>query len=147
MSEDCFHLGIKAIIRDSFGKILLLKTNPKVLKGFKGKPYWDIPGGRIQKDSTVKATLERELEEETGIKTLVSFKPFSMVLSPTVRIPVGDNTVGLILSSYLCDVGKIETVKISDEHVEFGWFEAKEAAKLLEFKYPQEFVEKIASLG
>lgn len=146
MGEDCFHLGIKAIIRNSSGKILLLRTNPKVLKGFKGKPYWDIPGGRIQRDSTVKATLERELEEETGIKTLVSFKPFFMVLSPTVRIPVGDSTVGLILSSYLCDVGKVETVKISDEHTEHGWFNPKEAAKLLEFKYPKEFIEKIFTL-
>ena len=34
MLEDCFHLGIKAIIRNGEGKILLLKVNPKQLKEF-----------------------------------------------------------------------------------------------------------------
>jgi len=33
MSEDTFHLGIKALIRDSDGKILLLQVNPAKLNG------------------------------------------------------------------------------------------------------------------
>lgn len=79
--EDKFHLGIKALIRNSSGRILLLKVNKEKLKGFQGEPYWDIPGGRIQKGSTVDETLIREVEEEIGAKEIKNIKPFSMVLS------------------------------------------------------------------
>lgn len=145
MNEDSFHLGIKAIICNSDGKILLLKTNPAMLKGYTGEPYWDIPGGRIQKNSNIEDTLKREVEDETGIASIKSFTPFSMVLS-NVRIPVGENSVGLILSSYICDIGQITEIKLSDEHVEYQWFEPKEAAELLKVKYPKEFIRKIAEL-
>lgn len=145
MKEDIFHLGIKAIIRNSDGKILLLKTNSKALKHYKGDPYWDIPGGRIHIGSTIKETLKREVEEETGIREIRGFRLFLIVLS-NIRIPVGDSTVGLILSSYICDVDKINNVKLSEEHTEYGWFEPREASKLLKVKYPNEFISKIAQL-
>ncbi len=48
MSEDIFHLGIKALIRNSEDMILLLQVNPKALDGPK-RDYWDLPGGRVQK--------------------------------------------------------------------------------------------------
>lgn len=65
-AEDSFHLGIKALIRNSDGKALLLKVNKEQLKGYSGEAYWDIAGGRIHKNSTVEETLRREVEEETG---------------------------------------------------------------------------------
>jgi len=144
--EDKFHLGIKAIIRNSRGQLLLLKVKPEQLKGARGESYWDIPGGRIHKGSTVEETLRREVEEETGVTTIKSFIPFTMVLSNKVRIPVGKETVGLILSSYLCNVGDASQIKISNEHIEYGWFTPKEAEKLLAFKYPKEFIDKLSEL-
>lgn len=146
MSEDLFHLGIKAIIRDTNGKILLLRTNSKTLKGYKGEPYWDIPGGRIHKESTIEETLKREVEEETGITSIKKFVPFSMVLSNNIRIPIGDDTVGLILASYVCEVDDVGDIKLSDEHTKYGWFSSKEARKLLAIKYPKEFVKKLSEL-
>lgn len=145
MREDSFHLGIKAIIRNSEGEVLLLKTNPAKLRGYSGEPYWDIPGGRIHKDSSVEETLKRELEEETGITVVKSMEPFTMVLS-TMRIPTDDGSVGLILASYLCEIEDNPEIKISDEHIEAKWFSPKEAAKLLEFKYPKEFVKKLSEI-
>lgn len=53
MSEDVFHLGVKAIIQNTDGKILLLKVNLKKLKAFNGEAYWDIPGGRIKQGDSV----------------------------------------------------------------------------------------------
>lgn len=145
MNEDCFHLGIKAIIRNQKGEILLLRVNPSELKGYRGEPYWDLPGGRVQKGSSTEETLKRELEEETGITSLQRFKPFSLVLSK-MRIPIGTGSVGLILSSYVCDVGDVGEMKLSREHIEAKWFPPKEAAKRLGFKYPPEFLEKLKSL-
>ncbi len=145
MREDVFHLGIKAIIRNSRGEVLLLKTNPAELRGDNGESYWDIPGGRIHKGTSIEEALKREVEEETGIATIKEFKPFSMVLS-NIRIPTNDGSVGLILSSYLCEVENVENIKLSNEHIEYKWFSPQEAAKLLEFKYPREFVEKFGEL-
>lgn len=145
MKEDSFHLGVKAIIRNSKGEVLLLKTNPQTLKGYSGEPYWDIPGGRIHKGSSVEETLKRELQEETGITSLNSMKPFAMVLSK-VRIPVEGGDVGLILSSYICDVGAVQNIEISNEHTEAQWFTPQEASSLLSIKYPVEFVEKLKEL-
>lgn len=145
MKEDAFHLGIKAIIRNPEGKILLLKTNPVKLRGYSGEPYWDIPGGRVHKNENVTETLHREVKEETGIKSIKKSSPFSMVLS-NLRIPINNGSIGLILASYICEVGDFENIKLSNEHLEYQWFSPREAARLLEFKYPKEFVEKLKEL-
>jgi len=144
--EDNFHLGIKALIKNSKGEILLLKVNAKQLFLYSGEAYWDIPGGRIQKGQTVEETLRREVEKETGIKSIKSFKPFEMVLS-NLRIPLNEGgDVGLILSSYVCDIENTDKIVLSDEHVGYKWFSPDKASKLLEFKYHKEFAEKIKSL-
>jgi hypothetical protein len=57
MNEDFFHLGIKALIKNADGKILLLKVNTAKLKDFHGEPYWDIPGGRVQNGGFKKKVL------------------------------------------------------------------------------------------
>lgn len=71
--------------------------------------------------------------------------PFLMTLS-NIRIPVGDTTVGLILSAYICDVEKVDLIKLSEEHTEYNWFEPEDASELLKVKYPIEFVDRIAEL-
>lgn len=143
--EDKFHLGIKALIRNSAGQILLLKVNKEKLKGYTGEAYWDIPGGRIQKDQSIEETLKREVEEEIGVKEITNIMPFSMVLSK-IRIPQGDDSVGLILGAYTCEIPENSDIKLSEEHVEAKWFTPLEAPKLLEIKYPVEFTEKIKVL-
>ncbi len=143
--EDKFHLGIKALIRNSKGKILLLKVNKEKLKAFTGEPYRDIPGGRIQKGSTIEETLKREVEEEIGISEIKNIRPFSMVLSK-IRIPQGDDSVGLILGAYTCEIPENSEIKLSEEHVKAKWFPSDEVSKLLEVKYPVEFTEKIKDL-
>lgn len=137
MSEDIYHLGVKAIIRNAEGKILLLKTNPKDLSGYSGDGYWDIPGGRVHKGSSVEETLRREVEEETGIRDIKSVKQFSMVLA-NIRIPIGEDSVGLNLLSYLCEAEDNSKIKISSEHTQAGWFDPNDAAEMLKFKYPYE---------
>src|SRR4051812_19892391 len=112
-SEDIFHLGIKALIHDQEGKILLLQVNPAKLSGER-KDYWDLPGGRIQRGDSIESTLKREVLEETGITEIMDIKPVSMVLS-NIRIPTGNDTsVGLILNVYACTTPNDATVVLSD---------------------------------
>jgi 8-oxo-dGTP diphosphatase len=145
MAEDCFHLGVKALIQNENNQILLLKVNLAKLKGTK-EAYWDIPGGRVQRGDDVVSTLKRELKEETGISIIKKFTLFSMVLS-NIRIPVSDGDVGLILVAYLCEVATDSTINLSDEHTEYQWFTPVEAAQLLRVKYPPEFTDKLIELN
>lgn len=145
MTEDIFHLGVKALILNEHRQILLLKVNLAKLKGTK-KAYWDIPGGRVQKGATVESTLMRELKEETGITHVKNIIPFSMVLS-NIRIPVGDSDVGLILATYLCEIDNNQEFNLSDEHTEYQWFSPQKAAVLLKVKYPPEFTNKLLELS
>lgn len=142
--EDSFHLGIKALVRNSQGKILLLQVNPAKLKAEK-QAYWDLPGGRIQKDETVISTLEREVKEETGLTGLEKPVEVGMVLS-NIRIPLGDSSVGLILNIYSVQAPESATIAISDEHIAYDWFAPAEAAAMLRVKYPDAFCDKIAQL-
>jgi 8-oxo-dGTP pyrophosphatase MutT (NUDIX family) len=145
MKEEIYNLGIKSIIKNSAGEILLLKVNLEKLSNHSLGAYWDIPGGRVQKGSTIEETLRREVEEETGITHIKSFAKLDMVVS-NIRIPQGDTTIGLILGIYLCEITNNPNIVLSDEHIEFAWFTPKEASKLLTVKYPIEFTKKIESL-
>ena len=142
MNEDTFHLGIKALIFNKEGKLLLLKVNPEELRGFKGEPYWDIPGGRVQRKDGIEGTLRREVTEETGLE-ISEIEPLAMTLS-NIRIPQkSGGDVGLILYIFKCLVKNADKITLSGEHTEYGWFTKEEGKKLLEVKYPKEFTDKL----
>lgn len=149
MDEDTFHLGIKALIKNEKGEILLLKVNSKLLKktkGYDGESYWDIPGGRIQKNSTPELTLKKEIREEIGNITVAKIKHISTFLSK-IRIPISEKEhIGLILSVYSCEIPDNANITLSEEHTEYAWFKPKKASILLGFKYPDEFTELVAKL-
>jgi len=155
-----FHLGIKALVRNEKGQVLLLKVRKEEVPDHPGPAYWDIPGGRIQWgsvvrdkgtnqiqwDQTVRGTLEREVQEETGLTGIESIEPFSFVIS-NISYPVDTGeTVALLLRSYICVIPRIGDITLSPEHTEYGWFSPAEAAVLLAVKYPSEFCEAITRL-
>jgi ADP-ribose pyrophosphatase YjhB (NUDIX family) len=73
--EDCFHLGAKALLQNTEGKLLLLQKNPK-------EPHqnveclWDLPGGRINRGESLEEALKREVFEETGLNSMTQIEPF-----------------------------------------------------------------------
>lgn len=143
--EDVFHLGVKALIRNHEGAILLMQVNPAKLHG-EHRDYWDLPGGRVQSGDSIIDTLKREVSEETGISDVSDIQPINMVLS-NIRIPVENNaSVGLILSIYSCTVTDDTSITLSEEHIASAWFSATKAAELLRVKYPESFCKVIAML-
>ncbi|MGC1878856.1 MAG: NUDIX hydrolase [Rhabdochlamydiaceae bacterium] len=138
--EDSFHLGVKALIHNNAGKLLLLQLNTKEPKSTKGT--WDIPGGRVQKNESLEAALRREVYEETGLH-VVHMTPFVMALS-NIRIPVQSGDVGLIFAIYLCDIIGDSPITLGSEHTHFDWFEPSRAVELLTANYPLELTEKLA---
>ena len=141
-NEDTFHLGVKALIRNKHGKVLVLHTNMvKLPKGV--TDHWDLPGGRLQKGQDLEETLRREIKEEIGIKEIKILKLLDASIAK-MRIHFEH---GLILFTFLCTIYDQHIELTDDEHSEFDWFSPKEAGKLLSTKFSDEFVEKLVKLG
>ncbi len=147
MEEKIYHLGIKALIQNKAGEILLLKVNQEKFKNPTPGSYWDIPGGRVLNDSTIEETLSREIEEETGIKRFDSFKHLATLIS-NIEIPLThEKKAGLILSIYGCVLSDPINIQLSSEHTDYAWFSPTEASGMLSYKYPKEFTEKVNKLN
>ncbi|HVS79179.1 MAG TPA: NUDIX domain-containing protein [Candidatus Saccharimonadales bacterium] len=138
--EKLFQIGVKALITNDAGEILLLNTGDYVLKGI--EPHWDIPGGRIQEGSNVPETLQREVAEETGVKRILGSEFFTAVIS-NFGGKVDGRDIGLALMIYRVEIPKNSEIKLSHEHSGYEWVAPKEAAKRLAYKYPPEFTEKL----
>jgi 8-oxo-dGTP pyrophosphatase MutT (NUDIX family) len=122
MNEKIYHLGIKALIQDSSGKILLLKVNQKKFTNPTVEDYWDIPGGRVLEGHTLEDTLHREVEEETRITNLDFFSHLDTIIS-NIEIPLKDGEkAGLILSIYTCIVSGSPYIQLSEENTDYAWF-------------------------
>jgi len=140
-NEKLFYIGVKGLIENKEGRILLLKAD--VSKHRKNRePYWDIPGGRISEGQTVIQTLRREIEEETGITELEGYEFFTAVVS-NHEIPFDERLLGLALMIYKVKVPQGSKVSLSEEHVAYEWVDRAEAKKRLAHKYPKEFTDQL----
>lgn len=134
--EKLFQVGVKALIENESGKILLLDSGDWHLKH--QQRHWDIPGGRIKEGHSALDTLQREVEEEIGLKQLVKTDFFTAVIS-NFEMPIEKHKVGLLLMIYRVKIPKNSKISLSEEHTGFEWVEPKNAAKKLAYKYPPEF--------
>lgn len=134
--EKLFWVGIKALIENGEGKILLLNS-----PGWKQKEieaHWDIPGGRIEESQSAEEALKREVQEETGITNIENSEFFTAVIS-NHEIDFEGRTIGLLLMIYKVTTPENSKIKLSGEHTAYEWVDKKEAAKRLAQKYPPEF--------
>lgn len=67
--EKILQVGVKAFLKNTEGKFLLLKRNPEKYNNTKGS--WDLSGGRIELGTSLIENLQREIKEET-ILTVIS---------------------------------------------------------------------------
>lgn len=139
-SEKLFYVGIKGLIENSQGKLLLLQASARNhVKNTEN--YWDIPGGRIEEGQSVLETLQREIQEETGITKIKNPKFFTAVIS-NHEIPFDNKFAGLVLMIYKVKISENSKINLSPEHITYEWVDKKEAAKRL--RYPEEFTAKLA---
>ena len=132
-----FWIGIKGLIENSEGKVLLLQASLRDHVA-KTERYWDIPGGRIEEGQTIPQVLAREIKEETGVTTIESSSFFTAVIS-NHEIPVEGRVLGLALMIYKVKIPEGSKIKLSPEHIAYEWVDKAEAAKRLAHKYPPEF--------
>ena len=143
MQEQIFHLGVKALIFNHQGQILLLKVNQNNFTEVQEEDYWDLPGGRVLEGHTSEETLKREIKEETGLERIELGQCLGMTLS-NMRIPLKNGIkAGLVVAVYVCPMTVDAAIQISKEHHDFKWVEPHEGAQLLSIKYPKDFFEKL----
>lgn len=140
-----FFIGVKALIENSEGELLLLLADVTT-HSKNTEPYWDIPGGRIEAGDSLVGTLQREIEEETGITELnIAPQQLTTVLSNHETPLDNGKTAGLVLVVYRVAIETDVKIILSDEHERYEWVNKSEAAKRLRNKYPASFTEIIES--
>ncbi len=140
-----FHIGIKALITNERGEVLLLKSGPAEQQHTQVE-FWDLPGGRIKAGHDIADTLKREIEEELGVSG--SNIDIGNIFDATIsnfKASHGKN-LGLMLIVYHCKLKDKQTFQLSDEHSEWKWISIDEAKKLLATKFAKGFIDKLNEL-
>lgn len=120
MSDRTLQVGVKAVVQDADGRILMLQRK----EPYHGEDFlrWDVPGGRIDVGEPILDALRREVKEETGLDVTEIGQPFhaqDILHNPklhVVRITYPVKVTGEIT------IGQ----NPSDEHSEFRWFQRDE---------------------
>ncbi len=105
-------VGVKAFLRNSEGRILLLKRSSNKYDDIKDK--WDLAGGRIEPGTPLSINLKREVMEETGLEILDEPK---LLAAQDILKTEGVHVVRL---TYIASIDG--EPKLSEEHSEYGYF-------------------------
>ncbi len=133
--EQKFHIGVKALIENGEGEILITRGT--------SSEYWDLPGGRIDEGEGIKDALLRELKEEIGVTGAEVLDLYGATISK-LTINTGSGVMGLCLLVYACKLPKDAILSPGKEHDEYRWVDRKELVGRLGNKFPREFLEKLA---
>jgi 8-oxo-dGTP pyrophosphatase MutT (NUDIX family) len=142
MPVQTFQVGIKALIRNDEGQILMVH-----IPEWSGNPaHWDLPGGRIDTGESFLETLKRELIEEIGVSYVGKPKQIMTFLTK-ITIPVGSTRMPLIFVVYEVKLPKNSVIKLDPKSAEddFKWFFPSEAADEMVTKFSPEFCELVRS--
>ena len=114
-------VGVKALIQNSDGQYLFIRRSAAFEN--EAEPHWDIPGGRINPDERLAVALQREINEETGLK--VTNEP-SLIAAQDIVVEAID--LHVVRLTYR--VNASGSVVLSDEHQEMTWATKTEALKM-----------------
>lgn len=107
-------VGAKGLVHYD-GKVLLVRESSAYLDGSEvGK--WDMVGGRIEPEETVKEGLVREVREECGLevvpgKLLGAFDGFPVIRGEKCHV---------VRLYFMCEAQDV-AVRLSDDHDEYDW--------------------------
>lgn len=131
--EKPYIISVYALIRNENGEFLLLRrsensrTNP-------GK--WDLPGGKVNPDESLKEGVVREVWEETGI----SIVPGDIAGEVNFELPEKKVIAIVFDGGYV-----VADVKLSYEHMEYIWISLEKIIGMEELPdYFKDFFEGFA---
>jgi len=111
---------------------------------YHGGEYWNFPKGRQEKGETDLQSALRELQEETGITQVDLIDGFSDEYDYDFDTAIKDGLKETIYKKAIFFLGEVkgDEVKISDEHLDFGWFDFPTASKRLFYQKGQDLLKR-----
>ena len=107
-------VGVKVLLKNPVGKYLLIRRSQKY-----ANTKWDIPGGRIEPESSLSENLAREVMEETGLTMMSEPKIIGAQDIFTSEVQPDAPERHVVRITY---IGTAEgEPKLSDEHTEYRW--------------------------
>lgn len=119
-TNPCFHLGVKVIVVNSTGKILLLKRSNKVTRAH----GWDLSGGGVDEGEDPAAAAIREVKEETCLE-IIDPRP----IATHTYSEFEGKTKNIVIIGYWAKALS-EEITLSWEHEEYNWLNPQEALGL-----------------
>lgn len=101
--------------------------------------HWDFVKGKVERGEEEKYTINREADEETGIKDLVFVPGFKERIAYFYKRD--GNTISKEVIFYLAGT-KTKEVKMSFEHKGFKWLEFDKALKQLTYENAKNILKK-----
>ena len=133
-------LAVKAVIRNSIGKYLVLKRSARELAF---PEHWCFPGGKVEGTDTIEQTLAKEIQEEAGL----TMKPGKILLKDASFVRPDEQTVKVLVC--LCEVEPGEVKFDEHDFTEARWVTAVELKTLPHVGIEEEVrkAEEIIALG
>jgi ADP-ribose pyrophosphatase YjhB (NUDIX family) len=113
-------IRVAALIRNSEGKVLLIKQRKK------GKDYWLLPGGGLEFGESLEDALKRELKEELNVEIINSK---FLLISESID-PLGARHIVQIIFETEIQEQKIEIPKSEKSVIDVSYFSLEELLKL-----------------
>ncbi|NUM25086.1 MAG: NUDIX domain-containing protein [Candidatus Buchananbacteria bacterium] len=109
-----------------------------------GGDYWNFPKGRQEAGEDEVTSARRELEEETGITAINIIPDFRDEYDYDFDTEIRSGVKERIYKKAIFFMAQAETdeVKISDEHIDHGWFDYDTALKRLFFQNGQNLLKR-----
>ena len=128
-------------IEISAGAVVFRRKNKTALYLLlkKENNVWDFPRGLIEKGEKLEQTAKREIKEETGINDLTFIPGFKKKIRFFYRFK--GKTIFKTVYYFLAET-KTETVTVSFEHEDYGWFDFSSAMQKLSFENTKKVLEE-----
>ena len=109
-----------------------------------GGTYWNFPKGRQEGQETEIESALRELSEETGITQIDIIDGFQDKYNYDFDSRIKDRSREKVYKQAIFFLGEVKAdkVKISDEHIAFGWYDFETSLKRLFFQEGQDSLKK-----
>ncbi|MBA7599145.1 hypothetical protein ES703_06172 [subsurface metagenome] len=128
-------------IEKSAGAVIFRKEEDKVyyLLLHYQAGHWDFSKGNIEKGEKIEETIEREIQEETGITDIEFISGFRQTIKYFYKLK--GKTIFKTVVFYLIQT-KTKEVKISWEHTDFKWLTYEKALGQITFQNAKEILKK-----